>query len=105
LAVLGREVERNVDVDQNGDRSVVSCQRHDGVRSHRDIAASSQMGHQAASSAIPGPRGGRNYAHDVAVEFELHLGIWHKACLFADFDWDCDLTFRGDTHGVVPNFV
>ena len=57
------------------------------------------MGHKAGA-ATAFPRVGADNPYDLAVKFELDLGVGQETSLLADFGRNGHLTFRRDAHWV-----
>jgi hypothetical protein len=73
--VLRHDVEKDVGVNQYGRHLVIAGERHDGVRTHRDISSAPQMGDKAGTATVPLAGRRANYAHDFAIKFEVHFGM------------------------------
>ena len=100
--VFREDVEKNVGVDRDGGHLVIASEGHDLVRAHRDIAASSQMTDKPRAATIALAGFGATDAHRLAIELELHFGLWQQSRLFTDFDRNGHLAFGCDAHSVFP---
>jgi hypothetical protein len=73
--VFRHDVEKDVGVNQYGRHLVITGQRYDGVRTHRDITSAPQMGDKAGAATVPLAGRCANDTYDPVFKFEFHFRL------------------------------